>query len=121
SSASFDEIRRLLSASESGGASRPVSIPLLAYRVYADGREELIRGVRFRGLNARSLKDIVAASDEITVFDFLDNPVPMALMGAGGFISETSVIAPSVLVDDLELERIEEDFPKLPLVPLPTE
>jgi hypothetical protein len=30
---------------------------------YLDGREELVRGVRFRGFNARSLKDILAAGD----------------------------------------------------------
>src|SRR5439155_17281909 len=62
SSASFEELRRLLSAANSG-STKPVSIPILAYRVYPDGREELVRGLRFRGFNARSFKDILAASD----------------------------------------------------------
>src|SRR5262249_29778275 len=52
SSASFEEMRKLLTSSNSG-SSRPVSIPILAYKVYPDGREELIRGLRFRGFNAR--------------------------------------------------------------------
>jgi hypothetical protein len=121
SSASFEEMRRLLSGSaSSGGSARPVSIPLLAYRVYQDGREELVRGLRFRGFNARSFKDIVAASDENYVFEFLDNGAPMALMGSGGVIAQSCVIAPSVLIDDLEMERIEEEHPKISIVPPPT-
>ncbi|HTM51587.1 MAG TPA: metallopeptidase TldD-related protein [Bryobacteraceae bacterium] len=121
SSASYDELRRLLTGSaSSGGSAKPVSIPILAYRVYADGREELVRGLRFRGFNARSLKDILAASDENYVFDFLDNGAPMALMGSGGSVAQSCVISPSVLIDDLEMERSEEDFPKVPVVPPPS-
>ena len=40
---------------------RPVSPPVLVYRVYPDGREELVRGLRFRGVSTRSLRDILAA------------------------------------------------------------
>ena len=120
SSASFEEIRRLMTGGASGGSSRPVSIPILAYRVYPDGREELIRGLRFRGFNARSFKDILAASAESTLFEFLENGAPMALMGSGSSVAQSSVIAPSVLIDDLEMERMEEEFPKIPIVPPPT-
>ncbi len=87
--------------------------------MYPDGREELIRGLRFRGFNARSFKDILAASDENFVFEFLDNSAPMALMGSGGTVAQSCVIAPSVLIDDLEMERMEEEFPKIPIVPPP--
>jgi TldD protein len=120
SSASIDELRRLsASNAQSGGGSRPVSLPLLVYRVYPDGREELVRGLRFRGLSTRSLKDISAASDENYVLDFMDSPVPFALMGAGNFVTNASVIAPAVLFEELELEPIQEDLPKLPIVPPP--
>jgi TldD protein len=120
SSASFSEVRRLLTGmAQSGGSARPVSVPILAYRVYRDGREELVRGLRFRGLNARSLRDIVAASDETQVFDFLDNTAPFALMGGAGFVSETSIVAPSILVDDLEMEKAQEQLPNPPIVPPP--
>ncbi|HLY64493.1 MAG TPA: hypothetical protein VKU60_03070, partial [Chloroflexota bacterium] len=95
------------------------AIPVLAYRVYPDGREELIRGVRFGGLNVRSLKDIMAVGDDESMFEFLDNSAPMALMGAGGFVTEAEVIAPSVLIDDLELHKMDEELPKLPIVPAP--
>ncbi len=61
-----------------------VAPPLLAYKVYPDGREELVRGVRVPRTCPRArLKDIVAASDESYVFDFIDSNAPFALMGAG--------------------------------------
>jgi TldD protein len=120
SSASIDELRRMsASVAQSGGGTRPVILPLLTYRVYLDGREELVRGLRFRGLSTRSLKDISAASDENYILDFMDSPAPFALMGAGNFITNASVIAPAILFDELELEPIQEDLPKLPIVPPP--
>lgn len=117
SSASFEEARRMLS----GAATErfPVSWPVLAYRVYPDGREELVRGLRFRNLNVRSLRDILAASQELTVFDYLENGAPFALMGAGAYAAEATVVAPSVLVDDLELVRAAEELTRPPLVPPP--
>jgi hypothetical protein len=119
SSAGNSELRRLLSGAARSGGSRPVSIPLRIYRVYADGHEELVRGLRFRALNVRSLKDILAAGDDSNVFNFLENGALFAVMGAGSENAETSVVAPSILVDDLELVRIEDEQPKLPVVPAP--
>jgi hypothetical protein len=117
SSATIDEARRMLAGAQGGG--RPVSMPVLVYRVYPDGREELVRGLHFRGLNARSLKDIVAAGDDSAAFEFLDSTAPFALIGAASFTSEVSVVAPSILIDDLELHPVEEEMPKLPAAPPP--
>src|SRR4029077_18333766 len=116
SSAAIAEVRQLLSGQQGG---RPVSLPILLYRVYQDGHEELVRGLKFRGLNARSLKDILAAGDDSAAFEFLDNAAPFAMMGGGGFTAETCVVAPSILIDDLELHPVEEEHAKLPLVSAP--
>jgi len=116
--ASGADLRRELAGMTESGGARPVSLPLLVYRVYLDGHEQLVRGLRLRGMNARSLKDILAASSETTVFDFYDTGAPLGLQG-GAFSSEASVVAPSVLIDDVEVERIEEELPKLPVVPAP--
>ena len=118
SSASVEEVRRIISGSQSG-SSHSVSVPILAYRVYPDGHEELVRGLRFRGFNTRSLKDIIATGDDLTNFEYMDNSAPFALMGGAGYIANAAVIAPSILVDDLELHPIEEELPKLPVVPPP--
>ena len=117
SSASFEEFRRLLTGGQDSG--RPVSLPVLVYRVYPDGHEELVRGLHFRGLNARSLKDILAAGDDSAAFEFMDNSAPFALIGGEQFTAEACVVAPSILVDDLELRPLEDEQPKLPLVPAP--
>ena len=116
SSASIEEARRVLMSAQGG---RPVSMPILVYKVYPDGHEELVRGLRFRGLNARSLKDILAAGDDAAAFEFMDNAAPFALMGASGFTAEATVVAPSILIDDLELHPAEDELPKLPVVPAP--
>jgi len=117
STASFDELRRMLAGGES--AAHPVSSPVLIYKVYPDGREELVRGLRFRELNVRSLKDILVAGDDDTVFDYLDNGLPLALVGAASYTTESCVVAPSIIVDDLELHPVETELPKLPVAPPP--
>jgi TldD protein len=118
---SFDEIRRMLVRHAQAGASgKAASPPVLAYKVFADGREEMVRGLQFRALSARSMKDILAASDELHAFEFMDNGAPLSMSGGGGYVSEACVVAPSVLVDDLELRRYDDDLPKTPTVPAPT-
>jgi hypothetical protein len=105
-------IRKLDSPGSAVGA-HAIAAPLLAYRVYPDGREELVRSLQFHGVSTRSFKDIVSASDENYVLDLIDsNP-------RGNFITTASVIAPAVLFEELELTPIEEETPKPPIVPAP--
>jgi hypothetical protein len=117
STASLDEARRIVSAQQ--GVAHPVSVPLLIYKVYADGHEELVRGMQFHGLTARSLRDILAAGDDAAQLDFMDSPAPFDLVGLSNFTMEATVVAPSVLIDDLELRPTDDEQPKLPLVPAP--
>jgi predicted Zn-dependent protease len=116
SSASLGEARSMMSAQQGG---RPVSMPILVYKLFADGHEELVRGMRFRGFNARSLKDILAAGDDSTLFEYMENGAPFAIIGGGGFTTEVAVAAPSILIDDLDLHAIDEEMPKLPIVSPP--
>lgn len=118
-SGSLEELRHLAGGGQGGGAARLTSPPLLAYRVYPDGKEELIRGLQFRGLTTRAFKDIVAASNENYAFDFTDSNAPLALVGAGSFTATASVIAPGVLFDELELEPAQEEVATPPIVPPP--
>jgi hypothetical protein len=118
STASIDEARKMLAGA--AGATHPVSMPLYVYRLYTDGHEELIRGVGLRGLNARSLKDILAAGDDSVTFNYLENGAPFALLGYGSGSAEVSVVAPSVLIDDLELTKNDDEQQKLPIAPPPS-
>jgi predicted Zn-dependent protease len=117
STATRGELVRILQGAQ--GSGHPVSMPLLVYKVFPDGHEELVRGVRFRGVNARSLKDILAVGDDATVFDFMDSTEPFAQVGYGEYTTEACVVAPSIIIDDLELHPVEDELPKLPVVPAP--
>ena len=120
-SASGTELQSLAQASaQSGGSSaRPVSPPILIYRVYPDGREELVRGMRFRGLTTRTLRDILAASSETAQFDFVNVAAPLAILGAGGYLAPASVVSPGLLFEELEFEPPTDQLPKAPTVPPP--
>jgi len=119
-SAGASELQSLAQASsQSGGSARPVSPPLLVYRVYPDGREELVRGLRFRGVSTRTLRDILAGSSESGLFDFINNGAPLAIMGAGGYIAASSVVSPGLLFDEIEFELPQEQLPKAAVVPPP--
>lgn len=119
SQGSFEDLRqRAMQAGRSGGG-RAISIPVLVYRLYPDGREELVRGLRFRALGTRHFRDILAAGDRLHQFDYLDNGAALALTGAGSYVVGCSVVAPSLLFEELELEPAAEDLPKPPLVPPP--
>lgn len=121
STASLDELRRQsMSDGQRGGSTRPAATPLLVYRVKPDGTEELVRGLRFRGLNVRSLRDIVAASSTESIFHFAGNGSSLPIMGQGGYVALHSVVSPALLFEDLELEKRQEDWPKLPVVAPPS-
>jgi TldD protein len=91
-----------------GGGGAGVAAPLYVYRAYMDGHEEMIRGVRLRNVDARSLKDILLAGDDSATLDYVE-----------GGSADVTVVAPSVLMDDLELEKVGDTQPKLPIAPAP--
>jgi hypothetical protein len=119
-SATAGELQALAQANaQSGGSARPVSPPLLIYRVYPDGREELVRGLRFHGISTRTLRDVLAASSETALFEYVNNAAPLALLGAGGYLAPSSVVAPGLLFDEIEFEPPRDQMPKAPTVPPP--
>lgn len=118
STAGADLLRRYLGRANLASA-RPAPLPLAVYKVTPDGKMELVRGLRFRGLGVRNLRDIIAAGNAPIHFDMTDSPTPLSMVGGGGFLTLATVVAPSVLIDDVELERIEEEFQKPPIVPPP--
>ena len=107
------------------GSDLPVSqgegkIGLLeAYRIYPDGREELIRGVEAAGVSAASFKDIIAVSKTQTAHAFLaPSVVPSFISGGSSYLLST-VITPDLLFEDLEVRPLEGDMPKPPVLTNP--
>jgi hypothetical protein len=103
----------------SGGGARLFSSPLLAYRLYADGREELVRGLRFKNLGTRAFRDILAAGATPALFEYVDNGAPMALSGAGSYIVGCASVSPAVLFEEMDLEPASDETARPPLVPPP--
>jgi len=101
-------VRKLDFPPVNGGGQGGLAAPLYVYRLYVDGHEEMIRGVRLRNVDARSLKDILLAGDDTATLDYDE-----------GGSADVSVVAPSVLMDDLELEKVGDTLPKLPIAPSP--
>ena len=111
--------REMLRREMRSGSARHFSAPLLLVRVYADGREELVRGLWFRNMSVRDFRDILAAGDSPALFNYVENGAPMALTGAGSFIVGCSAVAPAVLFEELELEPHSDETARPPLVPPP--
>lgn len=86
---------------------------LLAYRVYPNGREELVRGVQLAEVPIRAWKDVLATSKERTVFNFLSaNEQALELIIRGtddGFVPtggiESSIITPDLLFKEIEVKQ----------------
>lgn len=77
-------------------------VPRVLYRVHADGSRELVRGAVFDELDSRALRSgIVAAGNDPYVANSL-GPVPQTM------------IAPSLLFDDVGVKRAVETQQKLP-------
>jgi TldD protein len=81
--------------------------PVLVWRVAADGKETLVRGLAFKPASARMLKELEGLGDDPSVLNLEHLGQP------------TSVVAPSVLVKLLELTRTRQEFEKPPLLPRP--
>jgi TldD protein len=80
------------------GNQGAIGIPVLTYKVYvADGREELIRGATASTLTVQSLRHIQAVGN--------DTYVTNRLVGTQGAETPTSIVAPSVILEELGLDR----------------
>jgi TldD protein len=75
----------------------PIGAPVLTYKVYVDdGREELIRGAFAQSIPIRSLRQIEAVGNDSFVVNRL----------AGGDLpTPTSIVAPSVLLEEMDLKK----------------
>ncbi len=89
--------------------------PLLVYRVYPDGREELVRGVDLIGTPLTAFSKIVAGDDRITVFN--------GTCGAESGGVPVSASSPAVLVSEIEVQKKakSQDLPPILPAPLGTE
>ena len=87
--------------------------PLVVYRVYPDGREELVRGVDLIGTPLTTLSRVVAGDDQVAVFN--------GTCGAESGGVPVSAASPSILVSQIEVQKKEKSQDRPPLLPAPIE
>ncbi len=96
---------RVESMTDSMGGS--LGGPIYAYKVSVkDGSEHPVRGLKFLPVETRSLKRLIAAGDTQKVYNAVNR-------------TSTSIIAPAILFEELELTRSREEYDKLPFLPSP--
>ena len=85
--------------------------PTLVYRVYPDGRREVVRGADIVGTPLAAFHEVMAVADDYDVFN--------GSCGAESGWVPVSSIAPSVLLRRLEIEKTGKSNTKPPLLPPP--
>jgi TldD protein len=120
-----DEFSELL-ASFGGGAGTGDRLPLVVYRIYPDsGREELVRGARIIGLNTRALRNIAGIGSDSFVYNYMQSQAngfagtALSAFGSAQIGLPASVVAPSLLFEEVEVRGERGEAKRLPLLPPP--
>jgi predicted Zn-dependent protease len=106
-----------------GASSIDMEPVLEAYKVYSDGREELVRNLNIQGFSLAAFKDIVAVSDTpyVNTAPFRTRRISPVNTGMSFSATPTlvSVAVPSLLFDDMTLQRPTGEIPNLPFTKHP--
>ncbi|HVP12195.1 MAG TPA: metallopeptidase TldD-related protein [Phycisphaerae bacterium] len=87
-------------------------IPILVYRVWADGRpDELVRGVDIVGTPLTCFSKILCTADDMDIFN--------GYCGAESGSVPVSAISPSILVEQIEVEKKEKAQNRPPILEAP--
>jgi hypothetical protein len=77
-------------------------------KVTPDGQESPVRGMRFGSVPPTAFRDLAEASNERVMYSYRAGPT-----------AAVSVIAPSLIFEELEVQRIRDILQKPPVVPSP--
>jgi predicted Zn-dependent protease len=108
------------------GGEAATRLALVAYKIFPDGHQELVRNLAIEGVTTASFKEVVAASANSLVYStpFVSMRHSVFSIFGGGSAAEigapvVSFVVPSLLFDDISLKRPMKEIPKLPLSPRP--
>lgn len=109
----FESVTGGYTTTRSQGLQAFTVIPLVVYRVYADGRpDELVRGADIVGTPLASFAKITATSNKVEVFN--------GYCGAESGSVPVSASSPALLVSEIEVQRKNRSQDRPPLLPRPT-
>ena len=86
-------------------------LPVMVYRIYPDGREELVRGVDLIGTPLTVFTRIIAADDDVAVFN--------GTCGAESGGVPVSASGPGILVSQLEVQKKQKSQERSPILAPP--
>jgi predicted Zn-dependent protease len=108
----FREVTGGFTTTQRAGLQAFKVIPVIVYRVYADGRpDELVRGADIVGTPLASFSRILATSDTAEVFN--------GYCGAESGSVPVSAVSPAILVSEIEIEKKAKSQDRPPLLPEP--
>jgi predicted Zn-dependent protease len=108
----FEEVSSGYTTTGRQGLQAFTVVPLVVYRVYADGRmDELIRGVDIVGTPLSSFQKILATSNVSQVFN--------GFCGAESGSIPVSAVSPAILLSEIETQKKQNAQEKLPILPRP--
>jgi TldD protein len=109
----FEEVTGGYTTTGRRGLQAYTVIPLVVYRVFADGKpDELVRGADIVGTPLSSFAKIMATSDKTEVFN--------GYCGAESGSVPVSAISPAILISEIEIQRKEQSRDRPPLLPRPS-
>ena len=88
-------------------------------RVYADGHEEALRDARVAEVTISSFKDVLAVSKDRTVYT--ERAGITSLAGLLSHNDMVTYVVPDLLFEDMTVEHVPNESPKLPDIPSPLE
>jgi predicted Zn-dependent protease len=88
-------------------------MPLVVYRIYPDGREELVRGVDLIGTPLTTFSKIEAADNHVEVFN--------GICGAESGGVPVSAVSPGILISQIEVQKKQKSQERAPALPAPFE
>jgi len=109
-----------------GGNAATDRLPLVVYKIYpSDGHEEIVRGARISGFSPRMLRNIEGIGNDSAVFNYMQNQTAgvsgtaLAAFGTAQNGLPASVVAPSLLFEEVEVRGARGEPKHLPLLPEP--
>ncbi len=95
-----------------GGPQAFKVLPVVVFRVYADGRpDQLVRGVDIVGTPLSCFSKIIHTADDPAVFN--------GTCGAESGWVPVSAVSPSILVEQIEIEKRQSAQDRAPVLPSP--
>jgi len=107
----FDDIQGGFTVTGRFAANAFNVLPIMVYRVYPDGREELVRGVNLIGTPLTAFSKIVAGDAQIATFN--------GVCGAESGAVPVSASSPDLLISQIEVQKKEKSTARAPILPAP--